>query len=128
MARMNAVPDSRQHIGNWISHCHSCLPSSFVPLSFSSHWRLPLSTPQFQVSLLDLPTGFGHAGNLTLECHLPEAQAAHLKLAQISTRATTDAAPIPETDLKLGFLGQLGHHRGARHSLSSHVSSGFLAA
>src|SRR6516225_9522889 len=28
MARMNAIPDSRQHIGNWISDCHSCVWSS----------------------------------------------------------------------------------------------------
>src|SRR6516165_8814639 len=100
--------------------------SSALPGTFGSPGGLFRFPYQIFRPGLRLPTGFGHPGNLTLERQLPKAQAAHLELTQNPPRATADAAPVPETDLKLGFLGQLGHHRSARHRLPSHVCPGLF--
>src|SRR5579859_874937 len=55
-----------------------------------------------------LPAGFRDPGNFSLEGHAAEADAAHLKLANVSARAAANAATIAHPHLELGLLASLG--------------------
>src|ERR1700736_6141716 len=55
-----------------------------------------------------LPACFHDAGNFSLERHAAKTDSAHLKLANISARASAHAAPIAYAHLELGLLAALG--------------------
>src|SRR4051812_32112969 len=46
-----------------------------------------------------LPGTLGHAGHIAFECQLAEAQAAHVELAQVGTRAPAALATVAVTNL-----------------------------
>src|SRR5208282_2587775 len=51
-----------------------------------------------------LPTCFHDAGNLSLERHTAETNAAHLELADISAGTATNAAAVANADFEFRFL------------------------
>src|SRR5579863_1968888 len=64
-----------------------------------------------------LPTGLQHSGNFAFQGEATEADAAHLKFAQVAARASADAAAVAHANLVLQLLA---HFRELR--VSSHVS------
>src|SRR5439155_19652178 len=93
--------------------CRDGLP--FQPLAISS-WPLALV---FQIREhlsrlrerrpIHLPRRLGNAGNLALQRQAAEAQAAEAELAQISARASADAASVAVLGRELGLPVRLGN-------------------
>src|SRR5262249_3217351 len=71
------------------------------------------------VLLLLLPTRLYDAGNFSLERHTAEADAAHLKLADISAGAAAYTATVARAHLELGLLESFCDFGGACHLLLS---------
>src|SRR5215471_2780302 len=64
-----------------------------------------------------LPARFHDAGDLSLERHAAETDAAHFKLPDIAAGAAANAATVAHAHLELGLLEGLGDFRGACHLL-----------
>src|SRR5262249_58328652 len=88
--------------------------------TFSCSARLALRTRVRKSAMGSLlivasPARLDHARHLTLERELPEAQPAHLELAQVTAGAAAQLAPVVATrrelrgPLRLHDQGRLGH-------------------
>jgi hypothetical protein len=76
----------------------------------NSHFSLPASQS---------PTGFDHAGDLTLEGQLPETDTAHSKFAQVGARPTTELAAVIGPDLEFRRPHLFGNHGFFGHLIPS---------
>jgi hypothetical protein len=68
-----------------------------------------------QLIFLSLPTGFGYAGKFAFAGQFPEADPAHLELAQVAARPAADAAAVDLAGHELGLLQGLVDHRFSCH-------------
>src|SRR5581483_5333764 len=65
---------------------------------------------------VQLPAALGHAGHVSLERELAEAQAAQRELAHVGARAPAQVAAVAKTDLVLRRLLFLRDLCGSSHS------------
>src|SRR4029079_2565594 len=94
MVRHDAVANPRQHVCNWVCHRHSLNPF---------------------VSVAGLPASLGDARDVAAERKLPEADAAELKLAEVSARTPAHLAAVDFASHVLRFARRLDDHRGLGH-------------
>lgn len=80
----NGITDAGEHIRDRISHSH----------------REPISSFQ----KMELPTGFGDAGDVAGVGMITEADAAHLEFAEIAVRSAADFAAVVLAGGEFGFL------------------------
>src|SRR5262249_35089283 len=96
MLGRDRIPNSRQHVGNRISH-------SLTPFSIAN-CRLPIEN-QLEIgnrkSAMSLPTRLHDAGDLSGQRQFTKADAAQVKLAQVAARATASPATCVRARRKL---------------------------
>ena len=69
--------------------------------------------------LLDLPTGFGNAGDFAFISQLTETNTADAEFTHISMRTTADFAAVVASYLELGCPLLLSNHRFLSHKIPS---------
>jgi hypothetical protein len=102
----DGVPNSRQHVGNRISH------------SLQLHFRLPIANCRLKEPIGNRqseignasPTGFHDTGDLSRQRQFTKTNSAQVKFSQIRTRAaaplTTGIAPHRKFWLAISFRDQ----------------------
>src|SRR5215212_7941643 len=100
MLRRNGVADSRQHIGNRISHVLTPSNFEFRNANFELENRLQIRNSK---SAISLPTRLNHARDLPLERQLTKTDAAQVEFPQVTSRPAAAFASCIGAHRKLRF-------------------------